>query len=84
VPRTHYPTYARHAAGSRAISEKLRRKHEHYASTTAVSGRSRRALPGAFLEFVEAADPDTLARALASAPEPILDPNRVYMEVELT
>jgi hypothetical protein len=42
------------------------------------------ALPGAFLEFVEAGDADTLARALASAPEPILDPQRVYVEVELS
>ena len=40
-------------------------------------------LPGAFLEFFEAADPETLARAHAGAPDPVLDPNRVYKEVEL-
>ena len=40
-------------------------------------------LPGAFLEFFEAADAETLARAHAAAPEPVLDPNRVYTEVEL-
>ena len=36
----------------------------------------------AFLEFFEAPDANTLARAHAAAPEPILDPNRVYVEVE--
>ena len=41
------------------------------------------ALPGAFLEFFESDDPATLARAHASAPEPVLDVNRVYLEVEL-
>ena len=40
-------------------------------------------LPGAFLEFFEASDAATLAKAHASAPEPVLDPNRVYQEVEL-
>jgi hypothetical protein len=40
-------------------------------------------LPGAFLEFFEADDATTLARAHAGAPDPVLDPNRVYTEVEL-
>ena len=40
-------------------------------------------LPGAFLEFFEASDAATLAKAHAGAPEQILDPNRVYQEVEL-
>jgi len=40
-------------------------------------------LPGAFLEFCEAPDPQTLARAHASAPERVLDPARIYHEVEL-
>jgi len=40
-------------------------------------------LPGAFLEFFEAPDPETLARAHAAAPDSVLDPNRVYTEVEL-
>jgi hypothetical protein len=67
------------------FQEKLRRKHEHYAKQNCrFWAFEEAALPGAFLEFVEAADADTLARALASAPEPILDPQRVYMEVELT
>ena len=43
-------------------------------------------LKGAFLEFVEAADKATLAKAQAGAPpaDRVLDPNRVYVEVELT
>jgi len=43
-------------------------------------------LKGAFLEFVEAADRATLAKAQAGAPpaDRVLDPNRVYVEVELT
>jgi hypothetical protein len=41
-------------------------------------------LKGAFLEFVEAADRATLAKAQAGAPDKLLDPNRVYVEVELT
>ena len=41
-------------------------------------------LPGAFLEFFEAPDAKTLAKAHASAPERVLDPARIYHEVELT
>lgn len=42
------------------------------------------ALPGAFIEFFEASDPDTLQRAHRTAPEPIADSARMYIEVELT
>jgi len=41
-------------------------------------------LPGAFLEFIEAPDQETLAAAHAGAPEQVLDRNRVYREVELS
>ncbi len=40
-------------------------------------------LSGAFIEFTEAADAGALASALAGAPEPIVDPARIYQEVEL-
>jgi hypothetical protein len=40
-------------------------------------------LPGAFIEFFEANDPDTLQRAHRSAPDPIADNARLYVEVEL-
>ena len=41
-------------------------------------------LPGAFIEFIEASDVQTLTAAQASAPGTILDPNRIYREVELS
>ena len=64
--------------------QKLRRKQEHYAKANCRFWAFEEAgLPGAFLEFFEAGDAQTLARAHASAPEPVLDPNRVYTEVEL-
>lgn len=42
------------------------------------------ALTGAFIEFVEASDASVLESAHAAAPEPVLDPARVYTEVDLT
>jgi len=66
------------------FQEKLRRKQEYYTKANCrFWAFEETGLPGAFLEFFEAADPQTLARAHASAPEPVLDPNRVYVEVEL-
>jgi hypothetical protein len=41
------------------------------------------ALPGAFIEFTEADDEQTLIVAHANAPHKTLDPSRVYTEVEL-
>jgi hypothetical protein len=45
-------------------------------------------LPGAFIEFVESASDDALTGALtaarAAAPEGIVDPARIYTEVELS
>jgi hypothetical protein len=64
--------------------EGLRRKADYYAKANCrfwVFEES--GLPGAFLEFVEASDAATLAKAHAGAPDQILDPNRVYQEVEL-
>jgi hypothetical protein len=40
-------------------------------------------IPGAFVEFVEAADAKTLTAAHAAAPEKLLDPARIYISVEL-
>ncbi len=40
-------------------------------------------LSGAFIEFIEAADGETLYKALTAAPDPVLDPARIYQEVEL-
>jgi hypothetical protein len=64
--------------------ERLRAKQAYYASAKCRFWAFEEAsLPGAFLEFFEADDADTLARAHAGAPQPVLDPNRVYKEVEL-
>jgi hypothetical protein len=41
------------------------------------------ALPGAFIEFTEATDRATLSAAHAGSPEKLLDPKRIYQEVEL-
>jgi hypothetical protein len=40
-------------------------------------------LPGAFVEFFEAGDPDTLQRAHRGAPDPIVESARMYVEVNL-
>lgn len=64
--------------------ERLKKKQAYYAKANVRFWAFEEAgLPGAFLEFFEANDPETLARAHAAAPEPVLDPNRVYTEVEL-
>ena len=63
---------------------RLKRKREYYTKANCRFWAFEEAgLPGAFLEFFEAPDPETLSRAHAGAPEPVLDPNRIYMEVEL-
>jgi len=65
--------------------EQLRRKREYYAKANCRYWVFEEAeLPGAFLEFVEAPDPETLVRAHERAPDRVLDSNRVYREVELS
>jgi len=66
------------------FAEKLKRNREYYVAANCRYWVFEEAsLPGAFLEFCEAPDHQTLARAHASAPEPMLDPARIYHEVEL-
>jgi hypothetical protein len=66
------------------FAERLHRKHDYY---TQAGCRfwvfEESSLPGAFLEFCEAPDAATLRKAHASAPERVLDPARIYHEVEL-
>jgi hypothetical protein len=65
--------------------ERMKRKQQHYSRAKCHFWVFEEAsLPGAFLEFVEAPDADTLARAHAAAPDPTLDPARIYREVELS
>jgi len=64
--------------------ERLRRKANYYASMNCRFWVfEETGLPGAFLEFFEANDAATLSKAHAGAPEQVLDPNRIYQEVEL-
>ena len=64
--------------------ERVRRKREYYALAKCRYWVFEEAgLPGAFLEFFEAPDKDTLAKAHAESPDRVLDPRRVYTEVEL-
>jgi len=66
------------------FAEKLKRNREYYAQANCRYWVFEEAgLPGAFLEFYEAPDHQTLARAHAGAPERVLDPARIYHEVEL-
>lgn len=66
------------------FQEKLRKKADYYSKQNCRFWVFEEAgLHGAFLEFFEASDAATLAKAHAGAPEPVLDPNRVYQEVEL-
>lgn len=66
------------------FAARLQRKYAHYAQAGCTFSVFEEAgLPGAFLEFFEAPDARTLAKAHASSPERVLDPARVYHEVEL-
>jgi hypothetical protein len=66
------------------FAEKLKQRREHYAQANCRYWVFEEAgLPGAILEFCEAPDAATLTRAHASAPERVLDPARIYHEVEL-
>lgn len=63
---------------------RLERKHAYYKQAGCRYWVFEEAgLPGAFLEFFEAPDSATLERAHAAAPERVLDPARIYREVEL-
>jgi hypothetical protein len=65
--------------------ERLKRKRHHYAQAKCRFWVfEEKNLPGAFLEFIEASDPTTLAQAHANAPDPALDPARIYQEVEFS
>lgn len=64
--------------------ERMRRKHDHYTRAKCKFWVFEEVdLPGAFIEFFEATDTATLARAHATAPDAVLDAGRVYTEVEL-
>ncbi len=65
--------------------ERLKARKEHYQRASCEFWVfEEAALTGAFIEFVEAANAETLEAAHVAAPEPVLDPARIYTEVELT
>ena len=64
--------------------KRVKSLHSHYAAANCrfwVFEES--SLPGAFVEFTEADNEDTLNAAHATAPHKTLDPSRVYQEIEL-
>ena len=73
-------------AGEKAeFHERARRAKSHY------EGRGchywlfeEASLPGAFVEFFESKDPDTLVRAHGDAPVRVPESARLYTEVELS
>lgn len=70
--------------GRDKFAVRLQRTHAHYTqSGCRYWVFEETGLAGAFLEFFEAPDARTLAKAHASSPERVLDPARIYHEVEL-
>jgi hypothetical protein len=64
--------------------ERIGRKRDHYqAAKCRFWVFEEMGLPGAFIEFFEADDPEILARAHAASPERVLDAARVYKQVEI-
>jgi hypothetical protein len=79
IQRTLIPPQER-----KRYAERLKRREAYYAQANCrFWAFEEAALPGAFLEFFEAPDVDTLVRAHAGAPDPVLDANRIYTAVEL-
>jgi hypothetical protein len=65
-------------------TKRLKTLQSHYAAANCrVWVFEESSLPGAFIEFTEADDQQTLTVAHANAPHKILDPSRVYQEVQL-
>lgn len=73
-------------AGDRAkYLTRLKARQAHYANARCHFWTFEETdLPGAFVEFIEADDADTLTAAIAHAPEQYVEAVRVYQEVELT
>jgi hypothetical protein len=64
--------------------ERLRVRRDYYKRANCTFWVFEEAgLPGAFIEFTEAADAATLNAAHANAPDVVFDATRVYKEVEI-
>ncbi len=65
--------------------ERLEKISSHYrAANCRFTVFEEQALPGAFIEFVEADDQTTLTVATANSPHRVLDPGRIYHEREIS
>ena len=65
--------------------EKLMKRKTYYASAGCNFWVfEEAALNGAFIEFTEAPDRDTLQNALANAHDQVFDANRIYQEIALS
>jgi hypothetical protein len=65
--------------------ERARQSQTHYAGKGCQYWLFEEAsLPGAYVEFFEANDRETLLRAHRDAPQPVLESARMYIEVELS
>jgi hypothetical protein len=64
--------------------ERLQKRKAYYASAGCSFWVFEEAqLNGAFIEFTEAPNRETLSNALANATDQVLDANRIYQEVTL-
>lgn len=64
--------------------ERLQKRKSYYAAAGCNFWVFEEAsLSGAFIEFTEAPNRDTLQAALAEAPDRVLDANRIYQEIAL-
>jgi hypothetical protein len=64
---------------------KARRSHTHYTGAGCHYWLFEEAsMPGAYVEFFEAPDPDILQRAHRGAPDPRTETARMYVETELS
>ncbi len=65
--------------------ERLQKRKAYYASAGCNFWVfEEAALNGAFIEFTEAPDRDTLQNALANATDQVLDAKRIYQEISLS
>ena len=79
IQRTIIPAHER-----KQYMARLRERQAYYArANCSLRIFEEAALPGAFIEFTEADDPHTLAAAHVGAPGRVLDPARVYQQVEI-
>jgi hypothetical protein len=72
-------------ADRKAFRERARLAQQHYSGSGCQYWLFEEAsLPGAYVEFFEGKDRETLLRAHRGAPNPVRESARLYVEVELS